>query len=225
MAPPGTPPRWRGRRPPVPDRAKGHGNTPALAGTTPHSATPFRAAVEHPRAGGDDCCTRPPLMDRRGTPPRWRGRLLHAAAANGQEGNTPALAGTTDHRLGWANHRREHPRAGGDDANAALTAIEERGTPPRWRGRPTVPRYAAANTRNTPALAGTTIAGAMSAMSVSEHPRAGGDDVISYASWAAWVGTPPRWRGRPRASPAVTARSWNTPALAGTTQRKASRRA
>ena len=95
LAPPGTPPRWRGRRPPVPDRAKGHGNTPALAGTTPHSATPFRAAVEHPRAGGDDCCTRPPLMDRRGTPPRWRGRRTTDWDGLITAGNTPALAGTT----------------------------------------------------------------------------------------------------------------------------------
>src|SRR5690606_32164993 len=69
----GTPPRRRGGRGQGRVAADGPRNTPASAGRTATWERPRSRSSEHPRVGGEDCCTatRPPRS--RGTPPRRRG--------------------------------------------------------------------------------------------------------------------------------------------------------
>ncbi len=184
----GTPPRWRGRLPSTKRARAGRGNTPALAGTTSRSRPPRPAPPEHPRVGGDDVVSGPRSIAIRGTPPRWRGRL-----------------------------RREHPRVGGDDYVPGQGDPWQLGTPPRWRGRHHQVVRPAVREGNTPALAGTTTGKPSIAIMRAEHPRVGGDDANSLRRSATTTGTPPRWRGRPRADVRAHILLRNTPALAGTT--------
>ena len=172
---------------------------------------------EHPRAGGDDDEAALLAKITGGTPPRWRGRPGGFPSRCAPGGNTPALAGTTTSPRCALRGSGEHPRAGGDDMLSLTTSRPSFGTPPRWRGRLGWRCERCGKWRNTPALAGTTSACGPRRPSRSEHPRAGGDDIPRRGRQAVPLGTPPRWRGRPRAIVAASAGVRNTPALAGTT--------
>jgi len=253
----GTPPRGRGRPPPTghppprrgtPPRGRGRhldphrtradpGNTPARAGTTGPPRRPAWSAREHPRAGGDDLLPVVTTSAGGGTPPRGRGRRGERRPREGNPGNTPARAGTTNRRgvarppsrntparagttrrpALWRHRAEEHPRAGGDDDSAAVRKAAGHGTPPRGRGRRrSVPGETQAH-RNTPARAGTTGITAAVETATPEHPRAGGDDATRFTRDAFRSGTPPRGRGRRPRRRSRRRPGRNTPARAGTT--------
>ena len=152
----GTPPRGRGRRaadPAQPDRRR---NTPAQAGTTSAAGTPRAPAREHPRAGGDDAIFCSTLNLTAGTPPRGRGRPVHAGRDRRRVRNTPARAGTTPDPISPHTSHAEHPRAGGDDLCSHDSSRLSNGTPPRGRGRHVDRAEPEHPLRNTPARAGTT---------------------------------------------------------------------
>ncbi len=94
-----------------------------------------------------------------GTPPRWRGRPHGTGQRPACRGNTPALAGTTIRTGPDCKDPSEHPRVGGDDLSSGAANGGTTGTPPRWRGRLHRGEPGPDLSRNTPALAGTTLPG------------------------------------------------------------------
>ena len=193
----GTPPRGRGRHRHRPRPAALARNTPARAGTTWSPCPGAQLSPEHPRAGGDDVRVKRGGSPCAGTPPRGRGRPAWPRGSRRPSG--------------------EHPRAGGDDSPRLAMYFPNAGTPPRGRGRRRGSRHRWRIGRNTPARAGTTGSRRAPPAEPSEHPRAGGDDMIFVSLSASPRGTPPRGRGRHDVPTETPDKTRNTPARAGTT--------
>ena len=111
----------------------------------------------------------------------------------------------------------------GDDLDRQAAPTGRRGTPPRARGRPLEDGDAFLGEGNTPACAGTTRTSARTPTPATEHPRVRGDDVPGHRAHVAEGGTPPRARGRPHQPEQSFTEQRNTPACAGTTQRRPAR--
>ncbi len=91
------------------------------------------------------------------------------------------------------------------------------GTPPHQRGGPLEQGECPAHGRNTPASAGRTIGFAVLPEPLTEHPRIGGEDLLTALAGIIYLGTPPHRRGGQSGSPYCPSRSRNTPASAGRT--------
>ncbi len=133
-----------------------------------------------------------------GSSPRWRGRRYRFVRG--------------------VDYPVAHPRVGGDDeATISMCAIDV-GSSPRWRGRRRQPRHLAAGHGLIPALAGTTPRLLLSCRPPRAHPRVGGDDWRIESGGAGWLGSSPRWLGRPRDRSEANHDAGLIPALAGTTR-------
>ena len=214
----GTPPRARGRHGVDHVHAPGAGNTPACAGTTRRRASASVATPEHPRVRGDDRCSITSSIGAQGTPPRARGRPPAPKSETPSLGNTPACAGTTNDQDLNRDWIAEHPRVRGDDVRVGAVVVDDRGTPPRARGRRGRRDRRDQQVRNTPACAGTTSAMVSFMSAAPEHPRVRGDDSDVAGGELRDYGTPPRARGRRAGSRIPHHSQGNTPACAGTTQ-------
>ena len=92
---------------------------------------------------------------------------------------------------------------------------QNRGSPPRVRGKDFCRLYACQRVGITPACAGKSFPAPRSALSEWDHPRVCGEKLTSFLSVIIPKGSPPRVRGKvARASAATTARGI-TPACAG----------
>ena len=171
----------------------------------------------HPRAGGDHLTYSTKFLSNPGSPPRWRGPPPPAVLWCSSMGITPALAGTTLPGSPTRSIRPDHPRAGGDHFSSSASPESSPGSPPRWRGPPLASQVEKVQVGITPALAGTTIGPPATSRCRADHPRAGGDHVVSESCPAVNCGSPPRWRGPRRSRIRPRSPSGITPALAGTT--------
>ena len=110
----GSPPRMRGKVPVLVIHKAENGITPAYAGKRPWARPSRRSPRDHPRACGekDDLFTM--LMQRQGSPPRMRGKVLGLKGGNVVVGITPAHAGKRSKGCpGW-QFLGDHPRACGE---------------------------------------------------------------------------------------------------------------
>ena len=140
-------------------------------------------------------------MERGGSSPRWRGRLLIHHTFSFPLGLIPALAGTTSARTGRPLGRAAHPRAGGDDGGGSELLRLDAGSSPRWRGRRPVRPVRLPRPGLIPALAGTTQC-----------------NLLPYpTNLPNRAGSSPRWRGRLVCDLIQWSPLGLIPALAGTT--------
>ena len=95
----GPPPRARGRRGPAHRRRPGRGTTPACAGTTQVMSHAIWSTRDHPRVRGDDLHQYTAEENKRGPPPRARGRLSRLVRCGRRSGDHPRVRGD-DHGLG-----------------------------------------------------------------------------------------------------------------------------
>ncbi len=131
-----------------------------------------------------------------GLPPRGRGRRGDSHERGGEEGATPARAGTTGYRTRPGLISAGYPRAGGDDSLAPAPLVAQDGLPPRGRGRPSSVPITRYPRRATPARAGTTRPRWSWCSGTRGYPRAGGDDSEQEPDYPEHAGLPPRGRGR-----------------------------
>ena len=192
---PGSPPRWRGAPYLCNLRRRGHGITPALAGSTLRTATSTTAWRDHPRVGGEHRSSRFPLNTGWGSPPRWRGAREAVDNCLSAPGITPALAGSTVR--GGLNNRfhKDHPRVGGEHDSVTWSPELGRGSPPRWRGAQPMLPISVPAIGITPALAGSTWYKQRLVLGHWDHPRVGGEHLHCIIHQRLYVGSPPRWRG------------------------------
>ena len=93
------------------------------------------AAASYPRVGGDDSPGPAPVPRGVELPPRGRGRRIARSPGGGQEGATPAWAGTTSTQTSCGRKPTSYPRVGGDDPSSRPSASRTSELPPRGRGR------------------------------------------------------------------------------------------
>ena len=217
---PGSPPRARGRRSSGGACGSSSRFTPAGAGTAPVRPRRTGPRSVHPRGRGDGDAWSARELERRGSPPRARGRPLPSSGSRASSRFTPAGAGTA--RAGPARPGRTpvHPRGRGDGGWGCRVMLDAIGSPPRARGRPGRPHERRGEQRFTPAGAGTAKAGGTRACGPPVHPRGRGDGPPSGPLCSTSCGSPPRARGRPLALGVVGLAERFTPAGAGTAARR-----
>ena len=220
----GLPPRARGRPAQVLRDEADEGTTPACAGTTSPAAAGSVRAGDYPRVRGDDDALQGLGHEGAGLPPRARGRPRRDLLADQSPRTTPACAGTTAPSRPSMSGTSDYPRVRGDDIHTERIPSPPRGLPPRARGRLCVAPRPLLGPGTTPACAGTTRAGGGRRVRSADYPRVRGDDVATVRARASRLGLPPRARGRLGGLLDGGDACRTTPACAGTTCPRSTRR-
>ena len=192
----GSPPRMRGKHRENRTEGRPEGITPAHAGKTEVIGKQNRDGRDHPRACGENRCTRCNRDNRRGSPPRMRGKPLLLIVAHSAAGITPAHAGKTLHLPFGILHRWDHPRACGENLFRIAHCLRRRGSPPRMRGKPKYGAWYGMNGGITPAHAGKTSEVGNGHLIDGDHPRACGENGKRQGGYTGLRGSPPRMRGK-----------------------------
>ena len=131
--------------------------TPADAGKTSMIRFALAIVEDHPRGCGENRRTRGGQQQRVGSPPRMRGKLgiVHSFYLSG--GITPADAGKTRLSASFSLRPQDHPRGCGENCGKTYQRTAYRGSPPRMRGKPSLPHIQPTCVRITPADAGKTL--------------------------------------------------------------------
>ena len=131
----GSPPHGRGKDVLILDGAGVVGITPAWAGKRLLGLLRKTAVRDHPRMGGEKCCSSLMRALWSGSPPRRRGKGCRDHLVIFVNGITPAWAGKSpaagmQRGSGW-----DHPRVGGEKGGAWWIIILFLGSPPHRRGK------------------------------------------------------------------------------------------
>ena len=118
----------------------------------------------------------------------------------------------------------KHPRVCGEDTIVELPEQRLQETPPRMRGRHKYLYKSVVILGNTPAYAGKTRQNQPRICRRQKHPRVCGEDLPAREGAPADSETPPRMRGRPADAMVKSLLSRNTPAYAGKTIPRQSRK-
>ena len=211
----GLPPRGRGRGGTTCRNCRVTGITPAWAGKRRDGTPGTRRSADYPRVGGEEFGRFGTGSNRRGLPPRGRGRVANHAWALVLARITPAWAGKSGRPTPTIGNRKDYPRVGGEEHGDPLFAEPVIGLPPRGRGRGPVKKFACAIDRITPAWAGKRAACCRKYRQVGDYPRVGGEEDFFGVRPYGRGGLPPRGRGRaPRAVQGARGQGI-TPAWAG----------
>ena len=157
-----------------------------------------------------------------GSPPRVRGTVGALRALWPLDGITPACAGNrmSDGRTSFT--REDHPRVCGEQLMGLPSMSIRIGSPPRVRGTVASVIAMAGDERITPACAGNSRFGNLSATIKKDHPRVCGEQEYRPLSLMMVMGSPPRVRGTAIACSASSVSRRITPACAGNSDAKQS---
>ena len=194
----GSSPRGRGTREESNRGCLGHRIIPAWAGNTQSSPLSLASLLDHPRVGGehgDGCVYR---LSGAGSSPRGRGTLGDTRLAPGRDRIIPAWAGNTAAFLSAASFSSDHPRVGGEHDLFHFPSLISYGSSPRGRGTPDTLPLCVRPGRIIPAWAGNTTSPAPVSFVVADHPRVGGEHIVSATEYNKPYGSSPRGRGTPR---------------------------
>ncbi len=156
-------------------------------------------------------------MSSSGSPPHGRGTHHHDRTPRGERGLTPARAGNTSAPSDGSCKATAHPRTGGEHPLAGAEASALAGSPPHGRGTPTGWCRSVGSGRLTRARAGNTTPARPRPVSLSAHPRTGGEHDTMLLMPITADGSPPHGRGTLAAPPGSRAGPRLTPARAGNT--------
>ena len=199
-------------------RRAGVGITPAHAGKTIGDRRHDRQPRDHPRACGENESRREIKKATEGSPPRMRGKLFCKPSNISALGITPAHAGKTAQKVALRHDRRDHPRACGENTAIRLHEIYNKGSPPRMRGKLSEIVDTTDSPGITPAHAGKTLRFSGLCLDTGDHPRACGENTPFGCSTKAFLGSPPRMRGKRSNFRKNGANTGITPAHAGKTE-------
>ena len=170
---------------------------PAHAGQTRARQRQRHSRPDHPRACGANFLRADYFVNRGGSSPRMRGKLLRECRKNMDRRIIPAHAGQTDCHTSNCICNWDHPRACGANKPSELPNLSLPGSSPRMRGKQGAMVCRKVSARIIPAHAGQTgtLPGRWSVS--SDHPRACGAN--SHIVVFPWVGggSSPRMRGKP----------------------------
>ena len=150
-----------------------------------------------------------------GSPPRGRGKVSGKLTRANCARITPAWAGKRVcplHRSPW---HRDHPRVGGEKNLSGSAIWENRGSPPRGRGKAFAMILHIRAKGITPAWAGKSRDHESLRPRRQDHPRVGGEKSAAiFRSSGSW-GSPPRGRGKDKSGGEGGTLRRITPAWAG----------
>ena len=130
--------------------------------------------------------------------PRGRGKQDQSPRTHPTPRLIPAWAEKTAAAPGPESQPRAHPRAGGENVAAASTWGGNAGSSPHGRGKRNQPRRAHPAGRLIPARAGKTITRTSSRSRRRAHPRAGGENPLTWRESRNVGGSSPRGRRKRR---------------------------
>ena len=169
---------------------------PARAGKTSQSWVRRAIRAAHPRAGGENGACNACWVRVTGSSPRGRGKLLVVMVGGGVVGLIPARAGKTRSTTRPSRVRPAHPRAGGENPRQSSPSSCLLGSSPRGRGKPCVSRAQPYRRRLIPARAGKTRRDLEPTLTMTAHPRAGGENADGSQGELRGYGSSPRGRGK-----------------------------
>ena len=170
--------------------------TPAHAGKTQSIKSFHFLSTDHPRACGENAGGFTGADAINGSPPRMRGKQVFYKESDLVGRITPAHAGKTFGITKITGLESDHPRACGENASNAINSAVGFGSPPRMRGKPSHLLFSSRSRRITPAHAGKTGGSVRSCLSISDHPRACGENFFIKRLTFFPGGSPPRMRGK-----------------------------
>ena len=191
------------------------GSPPRGRGKGPFPFWFYYSAMDHPRVGGEKLQTVRFCLSFPGSPPRGRGKVFLSSCIQLLSGITPAWAGKSRSPVFPILRGRDHPRVGGEKARTLIVENEPQGSPPRGRGK-VVPFFVLRlHNRITPAWAGKRGAKWQDGEQSQDHPRVGGEKLVSSTANVLAMGSPPRGRGKGPEAAVILAHHGITPAWAG----------
>ena len=138
-------------------------------------------ARDHPRACGEKVILPFGQEDRKGSPPRVRGKADIVHRVHADLGITPARAGKSALLRSSLREFGDHPRACGEKVAFSTTQIQTMGSPPRVRGKVGHLPIGTTPSRITPARAGKSPATSGGRSARRDHPRACGEKFNSFS--------------------------------------------
>ena len=152
---------------------------------------------------------------KRGSPPRGRGKADFPRLLNFGLGITPAWAGKSINHTEIRFRTEDHPRVGGEKPLRYVVTVCRKGSPPRGRGKVITEDFTENNTGITPAWAGKRKKCIRKFYRCEDHPRVGGEKRRLTITATSISGSPPRGRGKVIDSITVMRSTRITPAWAG----------
>ena len=192
----GSPPHRRGKVRPSSKTATPTRITPAWAGKRLLLLEFLLLYRDHPRMGGEKALWAPARVSWKGSPPRGRGKVPGYLRPRLSVGITPAWAGKSVRSSGFATRCRDHPRVGGEKRKNPRGCDVRQGSPPRGRGKAHLWIIHQIFIRITPAWAGKSLFCFTAAVPIQDHPRMGGEKLLSCILYALSIGSPPHGRGK-----------------------------
>ncbi len=153
-----------------------------------------------------------------GSSPRGRGAPHDRLTPGEVEGIIPAGAGSTRHGQRYGVSGQDHPRGGGEHYPWPLPMKSSMGSSPRGRGARVFEARDLGGDRIIPAGAGSTRPGGSVGWVEPDHPRGGGEHILTLRSMSLTAGSSPRGRGAHRPAAARRLARGIIPAGAGSTR-------
>ena len=171
----GSPPRVRGKVPPITKRLLLFRITPACAGKSCSGPGCGEPARDHPRVCGEKDAAAYLSKAKRGSPPRVRGKVDERCHKNIEVGITPACAGKRPLAAAVLPGCQDHPRVCGEKPSMRGNHDYIFGSPPRVRGKAGNAAFEGGNLGITPACAGKSETSASRNGPFRDHPRVCGE--------------------------------------------------
>ncbi len=130
------------------------------------------------------------------SPPRVRGKERLLPEKHTSSGITPAYAGKRCTRRPVQRMQRDHPRVCGEKVCGIWLKCASLGSPPRVRGKETLPEFLHVLIGITPACAGKRDCHGRWRAYIKDHPRVCGEKPALPPGVLAPPGSPPRMRGK-----------------------------
>ena len=144
----------RGKAIPPANIKKSSRITPAYAGKSCFGTAAACQARDHPRVCGEKTVLPHNDMNRKGSPPRMRGKVVKRNFPDFPARITPAYAGKSFMLPVFGTFKGDHPRVCGEKLKERKKNGSQLGSPPRMRGKASRTRFNRDQTRITPAYAG-----------------------------------------------------------------------
>ena len=149
--------------------------TPAWAGKRVSGWWTLSRQQDHPRVGGEKSFGLISCAYVRGSPPRGRGKGILRFVHHLFLRITPAWAGKSSRPGLLFEIPRDHPRVGGEKPGGPGYAYNDRGSPPRGRGKEPERFFGLVSYGITPAWAGKRSHRYHRMANQQDHPRVGGE--------------------------------------------------